>query len=140
MSAAMATVLLDIEAHPPVFQILPDLEDGPVTNLYLLSWIDPALYDQVGPVSQFERTREFRHPGAAIAWARRQLFHGRVYGDSIELEHRTKRTDARGVEHTSTTKTYDLTLAGFCKWEHPSYSGTSPVRLGAPVKKCKLPQ
>ncbi|AFO71673.1 hypothetical protein phiCbK_158 [Caulobacter phage phiCbK] len=49
-----------------------------------LDWVDASYADGVS-IRDAERHREFPHLGAAIAWARRRIFHGEVFGDVIDL-------------------------------------------------------
>jgi len=127
----MATLLFDIEAYNGI-QPIPTTTVEPLRHGFVLRWIDPAYHDQSGPVADFERSREFRYPGAAIAWARRQIFHGRVYGGSIELE--DVYIDREGERLSNGL--FEITLAGFCRWEGKLSKDT--YRLGAPSRKCRL--
>lgn len=115
-------------------------------KVYDLFWIDPSLHEHVGVVENlaaFERTRRFPHCGAAIAWARRQIFHGKVFGEHIEM--RTVHRIAVGEqvkEHEDGV--VDITLPGFRRWEEktasswPSSSTGSSLYLEKPERKCRI--
>jgi hypothetical protein len=70
---------LDDDLDPPRLQPVLQFE---------IAWTDAALHDasvEGRIVADFERSRRFTHKGAAIAWSRRQLFHGAVFGDAVEM-------------------------------------------------------
>lgn len=106
---------------------------------YDLVWIDLG-YDAAGdrPISEFERCRRFKHCGGAIAWARRKIFHGDLFGDSIEM--RTLAFTGYGervVEEE--VEVVDITLAGFCRWksERSFINASQSISLGRPERKCR---
>lgn len=114
--------------------------------VYDLMWIDPALHDVSGDaVAAFERIRRFPHCGAAIAWARRQLFHGKVFGSHVEMRKvHVDTVNDKVFEHVE--EVVDITLLGFQRWEavsstRPTYqtnsTHTSGTILNVPERKCR---
>lgn len=103
-----------------------------------LRWIDPA-YHEAGdqPVGAYERVRRFKHIGAAIAWSRRQIFHGRVFGDHIEMT-TISRLLIGGEIRESESHVTDITLGGFSVWQ--GRGGEYGLRLDRLMRKCKAPQ
>lgn len=138
MSAAMAVaarkLLFDIESDGPFRPVV--IEDVGVQ--FDLMWIDPAYHEaQDRPMAEFERVRRFKYAGAAIAWARRRIFHGLVFGDSVEM--RTIKLYLHdGEPHEEEQAITDITLAGFRRWNDPRarYS-SSAATLGPPERKCR---
>lgn len=113
------------------------------TRFYDLTWIDHTFYKADltdRSIADYERKRRFLHPGAAIAWARRQLFHGRVYGHSIQIEIGSKyaATENR-PEHDVVENVVDITLAGFQHWRATQNWGSSVLAtLDKLVRNCRL--
>ncbi|AXQ68752.1 hypothetical protein HOU00_gp373 [Caulobacter phage CcrPW] len=113
---------------------------GPVFDL---KWLDPKIADasEVTRIADYERTRRFAHFGAAVAWARRQLFHGTVLGEAIELRTvlRIKREGSLLIEE-ETGSLVEITLAGFRNWNDGySYSGSrNGYLLYPPRRKCRI--
>ncbi|AFU88075.1 hypothetical protein CcrColossus_gp205 [Caulobacter phage CcrColossus] len=113
---------------------------GPVFDL---KWLDPQMADasEVARIEDYERTRRFAHFGAAIAWARRQLFHGAVLGEGIELTTvlRSKREGSPLIEEEADCL-IEITLAGFCKWDTGySYTGRRDgYHCSPPRRKCRI--
>lgn len=134
----LADMALATQTKPP--------ETVDLGRVYDLHWIDPSLYDAESPTKavEFERSRRFKHCGAAIAWARRQIFHGKVFGEHVEMRaiHRIAIGD-KVDEHED--EVVDITLPGFCRWgEDATISwGVSKVKgltLGRPERKCRAAQ
>lgn len=113
---------------------------GPVFDL---KWLDPKLADasDVGRIEDYEHTRRFAHFGAAVAWARRQLFHGAVLGEGIEMitVSRTQREGSPLFEE-EVSSVIEITLAGFRNWnEGYSYTGSRNGYLCYPPRrKCRI--
>lgn len=116
-------------------------------KVYDLHWIDPALHEPTGEVravAEFERSRRFPHCGAAIAWARRQIFHGKVYGEHIEMR-TVHRISVDGAVQEHEDEVLDITLPGFRRWGsvgnnwHASSRETG-ISLGKPERKCRATQ
>jgi hypothetical protein len=109
--------------------------------VFMLRWIDPAYHDRGGPVGEFTRERKFLHAGGAIAWARRQIFHGKVFGDAVEME-TYYRTEYEGKVEEHPHEVIDITLPGFCKWDARDAWGESSssrtATLGKPTQKCRI--
>jgi len=110
------------------------LEEPASTRVFHLVWFDPALHEADGSAEEYERSRRFNHCGAAIAWARRQLFHGKVFGESIEMRIMDIQ-EYEGKEHRISVGTYDITLSGFVRWEE-GYDRSA--QMFAPSKKIKV--
>lgn len=130
----MALLHIDIESEP--FGKLAVAVD--LGKVYDLHWTDPAYADASGPIAHFERSRRFKHCGAAIAWARRKIFHGEVFGASIEMRTITLSSfEGKVREHEDDV--VDITLAGFCQWgEGSDYTNRQKhFSLGKPVRKCR---
>jgi hypothetical protein len=107
-----------------------------LTPEFDLRWTDVGLHDAAdGAVSDYERVRRFKHLGGAIAWARRQIFHGRVFGSSIEMTV-VRRRRVKGELIETEDQTIDITLAGFCAWTRNSYAAT--WQLERPTRKCRI--
>jgi hypothetical protein len=116
MAIAAKKFLVDIESDDfdpsnPFVRAIEIVEAG---QAFDLGWVDPsyAEADEHAVLADFERTRRFKHAGSAIAWARRQLFHGRVYGEQIEMHVRRLYT-ANGKPAEEDMSLVDITLAGF---------------------------
>jgi hypothetical protein len=116
---------------------------------YVLRWIDADLHDGLKDgkrVADYERERTFPHCGAAIAWARRQVFHGKVFGDAIEFNVMAESAKDYGGFSTSVEIVYDLSLSGFSKWlpgaayYEGSFSASNNMSLDAPSRRLKVPQ
>lgn len=108
--------------------------------VFVLRWIDPTYHEHGGAVVEFERDRKFAHAGAAIAWARRQIFHGKVFGDAIEME-TYYRTEFNGKIEDHPHEVVDITLPGFCKWGADREGWHGPpgaTTLGKPERKCRI--
>lgn len=141
MAIAAKKFLIDIESGPLDGSRRWAVEIVELGHAYDLCWIDPGFHEAAGrPVAEFEKVRRFKYVGGAIAWARRQLFHGRVFGDAIEMRvYRlyTHDGEPREEEHSVT----DITLAGFCRWDRRENSGFTHPRqlvLGKPERKCRV--
>lgn len=106
-----------------------------------LTWVDPA-YSEAGekPIAEFERNRRFKHCGGAIAWARRKLFHGEVFGESIEMR-TVNLTSFEGTLREEEIDVVDITLAGFRRWRNDQdqwrTGRQSSMSLGKPERKCR---
>lgn len=85
---------------------------------FRLSWLDPALYTAPQGVGTqaYQRQRDFKHLGGAITWARRRIFHGAAFGDTMELS-RVERSRVNGLYQEDIDEVQDVTLAGFYPWE-----------------------
>ena len=108
--------------------------------VYRLTWTDPGYYDAPSgaPVSEYERTRDFKHLGGAIAWARRRIFHGHVFGAGMEMTE-VSRTQLRdGTITESLADPIEITLPGFVRWQTPqSYAERTGYITGRAERKCK---
>lgn len=120
----------------------PVVEKGKAEKLepiYRLTWIDADYHDAPSGahVTAHERTRDFLYLGAAIAWARRRIFHGHVFGDAIELVEVTRWK--RGDQITeSIAEPIDITLPGFVRWaEQTAYEMRGGYRTGKAERKCR---
>lgn len=119
---------------------LPTTE--PLPPVFDLKWFKPELAEASADVvvAEFEQDRRFAHIGAAIAWARRQLFHGKVFGEAIEMTtvHRTRILETDAVQE-SEERTIDITLAGFSKWDsgYDYSSRSSGLVQYPPIRKCR---
>ena len=105
---------------------------------FRLTWLDQDLHDAPTgtTIKPYARTRDFKHLGGAIAWARRRIFHGHVFGDAIELAvvHRQRNN---GAYQEDLNDVQDITLAGFWPWtQERSYSSPYHVVLSKPHKRC----
>ena len=124
----------------PAFQpMIPEVTDlGRVFDLY---WVDPALHTTNEPVTRmadFERHRRFPHVGAAIAWARRQIYHGKVFGEHVEM-HTVFRTQRDGEVSEYVDTIIDITLPGFRTWKTvTNRSIPTDLSLGKPERKCRI--
>lgn len=123
---------------------LDALDVVPVTlePIYRLTWIDAALHDAPpgALASTHERSRDFLYLGAAIAWARRRIFHGHVFGDVIEMieVNRTRRGDKI---NEMLGQPVDITLPGFVRWvNNNAYDQRDGYRIGAAERKCRWDQ
>lgn len=134
LDMASQTLHIDIEAAGPPGTIVVVREQH-LPSEYDLRWMDVGLHEASDPSSDYERTRRFKHLGGAIAWARRQLFHGRVFGDSIEMT-LIKRSLFDGKPHESEKAVVEITLAGFRAWGRRGYS--NDLALDGPRRKCRF--
>jgi hypothetical protein len=141
---ASAQFLVDIESSPFTEGVMHVVVITDKSTAFDLVWTDAAFHDAAPDVtiSEFERRRRFKHCGAAIAWARRQIFHGAVFGDAIEMQTISLwRADGRPQEEH--VKSVEITLQGFCDWSEgtarlsPSYRDHRSVRLAPPSRKCR---
>lgn len=112
----------------------------PAKIQFELIWVDAALHDAKGAlaVHQFERSRCFQHKGAAIAWGRRHLFQGRVFGDCVEMRAVHPGAEYHGGEAPQVVV---MTLGGFCKLrsgQDIGRHGTLKTILERPQKQCNL--
>lgn len=103
-----------------------------------LSWID-ASFRETGTLDSSLHKRGFDHLNSAIAWARKQIAKGLVYGDSIEMELREANADNFGGEVVSY---YDITLKGAIPWgaHYHSFDNRVPKEFGQgePLKRVPL--
>lgn len=109
-------------------------------DVYRLVWIDKALHDApAGATLQpYHRQRDFKHLGGAIAWGRRRIFHGEVFGDTIELSV-VDRCRVNGVYQEDEGAHQEITLGGFQPWEdHHHHSYRSLTLAAHPMKRCIL--
>lgn len=109
-----------------------------LTPAIRLTWLDQGLHEaQSGAsVQPFMRSRDFKHLGGAIAWARRRIFHGHVFGDVIEVV-KVDRHRVNGVYDEDLHEAQDITLAGFLPWtEKTGWDGSFGVVLSSPNKRC----
>ena len=107
---------------------------------FRLSWLDKGLHDapEGASAQAFMRTRDFKHLGGAIAWGRRRIFHGEVFGDASELV-RVDRKRVNGVfEEYVDDDAQDITLAGFLPWNRKRDwgGGRDQVVLSSPERRC----
>lgn len=141
MANAAKKYLIDIEsldfdgARPWAVEIIE------LGHAFDLCWIEPGFHEAVGrPVAEFEKVRRFKYAGAAIAWARRQIFHGRVFGEAIEMRVSRLYTH-NGEPREEEINITDITLAGFCRWNAREGGYISDRRyvetLGKPERKCR---
>lgn len=120
---------------------LPTIE--PLPPVFDLKWLKPEIAGAPADavVGDFEQVRRFAYIGGAIAWARRQLFHGKVCGEAIEMTtiNRSRITETGAIQETE-ERTIDITLAGFAKWEdgYSSYSNRQGLVLSPPIRKCRV--
>jgi hypothetical protein len=133
MTVTARKLVFDIESRGPIRPRVME-EHG---HAYDLVWIDAA-YAEAGaePVAEFERKRRFKHAGAAIAWARRQIFHGKVFGEQIEM-HAIRLYTVDDEPNEVEVSVTDITLAGFQEWKDRDYSAVRAVSLGKPIRKCR---
>jgi len=108
-------------------------------QVFDLTWIDPALHsvEYADNLADYERKRRFAHCGAAIAWARRQIFHGKVFGEHIEMA-TVDRYEEDGEIRESVGAAVDITLPGFRKWDWVSNYKREGISLGKPERKCRI--
>ncbi len=114
------------------------LREECLPEVFDLTWIDPSLHEAEAPVAKYEKTRRFAHCGAAIAWARRQIFHGKVFGEHIEMKTVSRYAIGSKVRE-SEAAVVDITLPGFRRWSDASdYNrGARGIALGRPERKCR---
>ncbi|AFU86643.1 hypothetical protein D869_gp271 [Caulobacter phage CcrRogue] len=87
-----------------------------------LSWVDPSFHDGAS-LQEAEKTRAFEHLGSAITWARRQIFHGKVFGDVVDLEliERRRSTHLDGID--TKKRQFAIRQNGISELSFPSFSG-----------------
>lgn len=121
-----------------------------------LGWIEPAYaFAPAESLPQHVRTRRFKHFGAAVVWARRALFHHKVFGDSIEMTSIRRKAYGPVVALSDPTaaaklaagahpgdvvvdekvkETVDITLLGFRAWR---CNATAVTWLEPPTRKTR---
>lgn len=118
----------------------------PRKPVYRLWWLDAALAaaEDVEQVADYERIREFPHRGAAIAWSRRQLYAGAVFGDVVEM-FEFWRGDEDYVEGSARSAAL-ISLDGFQR-QNLKYQFNGPFQdhlpvyfIGAKSLKCPTPE
>lgn len=138
MALGKTTYVFDIEAQGPV----KPLKVVDLGEVFDLRWVDVEYGEapEATPVASFERCRRFKHCGGAIAWARRKIFHGDLFGESVEM--RTMHVSQVGTElREQEVGVRDITLAGFRRWDNYDKDHRSNremgLTLGKPERKCR---
>jgi hypothetical protein len=87
-----------------------------------LTWVDSSYHDGAR-LQEAEKTRAFEHLGSAITWARRQIFHGKVFGDVVDLEltERRRSTHLDGLDVKK--RQFAIRLNGISELSFPPFSG-----------------
>lgn len=126
---------------PPVQDVNPPPVRVDLGLVFDLSWVDLSIREapvEAVKVADFEKVRRFPHCGAAIAWARRQLYHGKVFGDAIEMR-TIRRVSYDGVVKEHEEEVQDVTMPGFRTWKSAqNYGGTRSLQLSQPVRKLRV--
>uniref|UniRef100_A0AB74UGX9 Uncharacterized protein n=1 Tax=Caulobacter phage BL57 TaxID=3348355 RepID=A0AB74UGX9_9VIRU len=102
-----------------------------------LTWVDASAHDG-GSIAKAERTKSFEHLGSAVAWARRKIFKGEVFGDVVDML-LIERHAERGGALDERRREYNIRMDGISMLHHQrgwSWSGGS-MEEDQPVRRIK---
>lgn len=140
MTKMISLMIFDIEADrfpdpysPTLGKIHYVVQQVP-EYAYRAEWIDAAFHAG-GSMKDHARSREFVGAGAGVAWARKEIYAGRIYGDVVDLIVTQRFPSRKGQGFAEREFTYEITSLEIREWRGEGFLGSGALDMGDVLKR-----